>query len=153
MHKSLQSLKFPNCNFNTEIDLILQKKMMINIGLIAHDGKKPEMVSFVVAHRHFLKNANIYATGTTGRHIQKEGFEVHLLLSGPKGGDAQIAALAATGQLDVVVFFRDPLDRHPHEPDVQMLMRLCDVHNIPLATNPRAAALILKGLEQEMKKA
>lgn len=125
---------------------------MIRIGLIAHDGKKPEMVSFVVANKDFLKNAKIYATGTTGGHIAKEGFEVICLLSGPKGGDAQIAALLATGEIDAVIFFRDPLDKHPHEPDVQMLMRLCDVHNIPLGTNPAAAYYILKGFEADMAK-
>lgn len=125
---------------------------MIRIGLIAHDGKKPEMVSFVVAHKIFLKNAKIYATGTTGGHIVKEGFDVVCLLSGPKGGDAQIAALLATGEIDAVIFFRDPLDKHPHEPDVQMLMRLCDVHNIPLATNPAAAYYVLKGFEADLLK-
>lgn len=119
---------------------------MINIALIAHDGKKPEMVSFVNSFKKVLKTATLYATGTTGTFIQKEGFEVRLLLSGPKGGDAQIAAMAALGQLDAIVFFRDPLDKHPHEPDVQMLMRICDVHNIPLATNPKTAFLIIKGL-------
>jgi methylglyoxal synthase len=122
---------------------------MLHIGLIAHDGKKPEMVSFVVSHKPFLTYAKIYATGTTGGHIAREGFQVECLLSGPKGGDAQIAALVATGQIDAVIFFRDPLDKHPHEPDVQMLMRLCDVHNVPLATNPRTAALILRGLAME----
>lgn len=124
---------------------------MINVGLIAHDGKKPEMVSFVVAHKAFLSSAKLYATGTTGKHIAKEGFDVECLLSGPKGGDAQIAALLAVGEIDVVIFFRDPLDKHPHEPDVQMLMRLCDVHNIPLATNPKAAYYILRGFEAELK--
>lgn len=123
---------------------------MISIGLIAHDGKKPEMVSFVVANKSFLTKTKIFATGTTGGHIEKEGFEVTRLLSGPKGGDAQIATLVATGDLDVVIFFRDPLDKHPHEPDVQMLMRLCDVHNVPLATNPKAAYYILKGIEAEL---
>jgi methylglyoxal synthase len=120
---------------------------MINIALIAHDGKKPEMVSFVLGHKEFLKETNIFATGTTGSHIEKEGFQVKKLLSGPKGGDAQIAALLATGDIDLVIFFRDPLDKHPHEPDVQMLMRLCDVHNIPLATNRKTAEYILKGIE------
>ena len=125
---------------------------MINIGLIAHDGKKPEMVSFVVSNRAFLNKTKIFATGTTGGHISKEGFDVECLLSGPKGGDAQIAALVATGKIDVVIFFRDPLDKHPHEPDVQMLMRLCDVHNVPLATNPKTAYYILKVMEVEMVK-
>ncbi len=120
---------------------------MINIALISHDGKKPEMVSFVVANSSFLKNCKIYATGTTGGLIEKEGFNVERLLSGPLGGDAQIAALLATEQVDLVVFFRDPMDKHPHEPDVQMLMRLCDVHNVPLATNPKAGYYLLKGIE------
>jgi methylglyoxal synthase len=123
---------------------------MINVGLIAHDGKKPEMVSFVVAHKIFLIKAKLFATGTTGSHIAREGFDVECLLSGPKGGDAQIAALVATGQIDVVIFFRDPLDKHPHEPDVQMLMRICDVHNVPLATNPKSAKYILKGIEASL---
>lgn len=119
---------------------------MIKIALIAHDGKKPEMVSFIVKNRIFLDNTTIYATGTTGGHIEAQGFKVIKLLSGPIGGDAQIAAKLAEGEIDAVIFFRDPLDKHPHEPDVQMLMRLCDVHNIPLATNPKSAYYILKGI-------
>ena len=122
---------------------------MIRIALISHDGKKPEMVSFVLGNKDFIKNTQIFATGTTGGHIEKEGFQVTKLLSGPKGGDAQIAALIATGDIDLVIFFRDPLDKHPHEPDVQMLLRLCDVHNIPLATNPKSAFYILKGIEAQ----
>ncbi len=116
------------------------------IALISHDGKKPEMVAFVLQNRKTLEQAFLYATGTTGSHIEKAGIEVEKLLSGPKGGDAQIAALVATNQLDLVIFFRDPLDKHPHEPDVQMLMRLCDVHNVALATNPASAKLMLNGI-------
>jgi len=119
---------------------------MISIALIAHDGKKPEMVSFVVKNKKFLKDTKIYATGTTGSLIEKEGFYVIKLLSGPKGGDAQIAAKIAEEEIDAVIFFRDPLGKHPHEPDVQMLMRLCDVHNVPLATNPKSAHYILLGI-------
>jgi methylglyoxal synthase len=119
---------------------------MISIALIAHDGKKPEMVSFVVKNKKFLKDTKIYATGTTGSLIEKEGFDVIKLLSGPKGGDAQIAAKIAEEEIDAVIFFRDPLGKHPHEPDVQMLMRLCDVHNVPLATNPKSAHYILLGI-------
>lgn len=119
----------------------------IKIALISHDGKKPEMVSFVNQHRDFLTTHTIvYATGTTGSHIEKEGFAVHRLLSGPMGGDAQIGAMVAVGDLDLIIFFRDPLDKHPHEPDVQMLLRLCDVHNIPLATNRKSAFYILRGI-------
>lgn len=123
--------------------------MKLNIALIAHDGKKSEMVSFVARNHDFLDDATIYATGTTGSKIENEGYKVVKLLSGPLGGDAQIAALVATEKIDIVVFFRDPLDKHPHEPDVQMLMRQCDVHNVPLATNPKAAYYLLKGIEVE----
>lgn len=123
---------------------------MIKIALISHDGKKPEMVSFVVRNKSFLENTEIYATGTTGSHIEKEGIKVTRLLSGPLGGDAQIAAMIATQEIDLVIFFRDPMDKHPHEPDVQMLLRLCDVHNVPLATNPKSAFYILKGIESAL---
>ena len=116
----------------------------MNLALIAHDGKKPEMVSFVQEHKETLKHQTIFATGTTGKHIEAVGLDVTKMLSGPLGGDAQIAAMVGEGKLDMVIFFRDPLDKHPHEPDVQMLMRLCDVHNVPLATNPASAQLFLK---------
>lgn len=119
----------------------------MKLAVIAHDGKKPEMVAFLNRHLNFLHLANveIIATGTTGRHAQEAGLEVKRLLSGPIGGDAQIAALVAEEQIEMVFFFRDPLDKHPHEPDVQMLMRVCDVHNVPLATNPACAELMLRG--------
>lgn len=132
---------------------IVQKHnwMNINIALIAHDGKKPEMVSFVLSNKRFLTNATLYATGTTGSHIEKEGLNVKRLLSGPQGGDAQIAAMVATSKIDLVIFFRDPLDKHPHEPDVQMLLRLCDVHDVALATNPKTAYYILKGITQKLQ--
>ena len=117
----------------------------MKIAIIAHDGKKAEMVAFLLGHKSYLGKAELVATGTTGGHVERAGLSVLRLLSGPLGGDAQIAALAAEKKLDMVVFFRDPMDKHPHEPDVQMLMRLCDVHNIPLATNPATAALLLKG--------
>lgn len=121
---------------------------MKRLALIAHDGKKAELVSFVLQHARQLKHCHLTATGTTGKHIQDAGFQVQRLLSGPLGGDAQIAALVATNEMDMVIFFRDPLDKHPHEPDVQMLMRICDVHNIPLATNPSAAQLFVESLKQ-----
>ncbi|NNK80631.1 MAG: methylglyoxal synthase [Flavobacteriales bacterium] len=118
----------------------------MNIALIAHDGKKADMVSFALQNKSRIEGKTLYATGTTGKHLEEAGFEVTRLLSGPLGGDAQIAAMLATGELDMVIFFRDPLDKHPHEPDVQMLLRLCDVHNIPLATNPASAELFLDSL-------
>jgi len=120
---------------------------IITIALIAHDGKKPEMVSFVLNNKHLLQGMKIFATGTTGGKIESEGYEVEKLLSGPLGGDAQIAALIATQKIDLVIFFRDPMGKHPHEPDVQMLMRLCDVHNVPLATNPKGAFYLLHGVK------
>jgi len=118
----------------------------MNLALIAHDGKKPEMVSFAMKHKAILSEANIFATGTTGKHLENAGLVVERLLSGPIGGDAQIAAMVAIGEIKAVIFFRDPLDKHPHEPDVNMLMRICDVHNVPLATNPATAILIIGGL-------
>lgn len=124
---------------------------MISAALIAHDGKKAEMVSFILQNKVVVESMRLYATGTTGRHIEDAGFKVEKLLSGPLGGDAQIATMVAEKKVDMVIFFRNPLDKHPHEPDVQMLMRLCDVHNIPLATNPAAAALFLRGITKEVK--
>lgn len=104
------------------------------------------MVAFVKDHIAVLAKMELVATGTTGDHIAQTGLSVAKKLSGPKGGDAQIAAMAVEGQLDGIIFFRDPLGKHPHEPDVQMLMRVCDVHDVPLATNPATAELLLQGL-------
>lgn len=117
----------------------------MKLALIAHNAKKVEMVSFILQNKDLFHDTQLFATGTTGAHIESAGFGVIKLLSGPMGGDAQIAAMVATGEVDGVIFFRDPLDKHPHEPDVQMLMRLCDVHNVPLATNPASAEWMLKG--------
>ena len=124
----------------------------MKLAVIAHDGKKAEMVAFLNKHLHFLHSANIeiIATGTTGKHVQAAGLQAECLLSGPLGGDAEIAAQVAEGKVQMVFFFRDPLDRHPHEPDVQMLMRVCDVHNVPLATNPASAELMLFGYENKI---
>jgi len=118
----------------------------MKIAIIAHDGKKADMVAFLLEFKKYLSSVELVSTGTTGAHVEKAGLKVHRFLSGPLGGDAQIAALAAEKKVNVVIFFRDPMDKHPHEPDVQMLMRLCDVHNIPLATNPATAELVLKSL-------
>lgn len=123
----------------------------MKIAVIAHDGKKAEMVSFLNKHLDRLKQANIeiIATGTTGRYAQSAGLEVERVLSGPLGGDAQIASQIAEGKIKGVFFFRDPLDKHPHEPDINMLMRICDVHNVPIATNPATAELMFKGLAEQ----
>ena len=120
----------------------------MEIAIIAHDGKKAEMVQFLnenakILHRNEI---SLVSTGTTGNKVEKAGFKVTKLFSGPIGGDAQIAARVAEGKCQMVIFFRDPLEKHPHEPDISMLMRLCDVHDIPLATNPSSAALLMKGI-------
>jgi methylglyoxal synthase len=119
------------------------------IAIIAHDGKKAEMVQFLNEQASLLHKNEIelIATGTTGSKVEKAGFKVSKLLSGPLGGDAQIAAKIANNECNMVIFFRDPLEKHPHEPDISMLMRLCDVHDIPLATNPSSATLLFQGLE------
>ncbi|MFD2163560.1 methylglyoxal synthase [Paradesertivirga mongoliensis] len=121
---------------------------MKTLALIAHDGMKAEMVAFVKDHIDILRKFKLVATGTTGSHIQRTGLDVELKLSGPKGGDAQIASLAAEAQLAGIIFFRDALGKHPHEPDVQMLLRICDVHNVPLATNPATAKYLLIGMAE-----
>ncbi len=120
----------------------------MEIAIIAHDGKKAEMVQFLLEHKPILigKNIQLVSTGTTGKKAEKAGFNVTRFLSGPIGGDAQIAARVAEGKTKMVFFFRDPLAKHPHEPDISMLMRLCDVHNVPLATNPATAELLVKSL-------
>lgn len=120
----------------------------MEIAVIAHDGKKAEMVQFLMDHKTLLINKEIHliSTGTTGKKAEKAGFNVTAYLSGPIGGDAQIAARVAEGKTAMVLFFRDPLEKHPHEPDISMLMRLCDVHNVPLATNPATAELLIKSL-------
>lgn len=118
------------------------------IALIAHDGRKAEMVNFVKDYHDILKGMKLIATGTTGTYIERTGLEVTKKLSGPQGGDAQIAAMAAEGELAGILFFRDPLGKHPHEPDVQMLLRICDVHDVPLATNPATAKYLLLGMAE-----
>lgn len=123
----------------------------MKIAIIAHDGKKAEMVRFLLEQKEFLLRGDVHlvATGTTGTHVERSGLKVQKVASGPLGGDAQIAAMITEGDMDVVLFFRDPLDKHPHEPDIAMLMRLCDVHNIPLATNPATADLIMEAKRLE----
>lgn len=122
----------------------------MKLAIIAHDGKKADMVAFLQEHKNFLlqKSIELVATGTTGSHVERAGLEVQKVASGPLGGDAQIAAMVTEGKIYAVIFFRDPLDRHPHEPDIAMLMRICDVHNVPLATNQATAEMIIKGLTQ-----
>ncbi len=116
------------------------------VALIAHDGKKPILVSFVRDHSKKLSNYNLIGTRDSGTLVQKAGLKIKRLLSGPKGGDAQIAAEVANGRCHAVIFLRDPLGMHPHDPDISMLMRICDVHEVPLATNIGTASLVIDGL-------
>jgi len=118
------------------------------VAIIAHDGKKAEMVEFLNKNKSILLSENIklIATGTTGGKIENSGLKVRKLLSGPLGGDAQIAARVAEGKTKMVLFFKDPTSSHAHEPDISMLIRICDVHNVPLATNEATAQLLLLGL-------
>ena len=119
----------------------------MKLALIAHDGKKADMVAFVMKRLDFFNRAdgNIVATGTTGKMIMHAGVDkVERVSSGPMGGDAEIGAMVTKGELDAVIFFRDPLDKHPHDVDISMLMRLCDVHQIPLATNYKSGHIIIK---------
>ena len=121
----------------------------MKIALIAHDGKKADMVAFVMKRLDFFndKKVEIVATGTTGGMIQRAGVDkVQTVLSGPLGGDAEIGAMVANDKIDAVIFFRDPLDKHPHDVDISMLMRLCDVHEVPLATNPSTAKLLIQNI-------
>jgi methylglyoxal synthase len=112
--------------------------------LIAHDGKKADMVAFGLQHHEQLKSFQLIATATTGRLLdEKCGLTVQRMLSGPLGGDAQIAAMVAEKRVDAVFFFVDPLASQPHDPDIQSLLRICNVHNIPLATNSATAGLII----------
>ena len=121
----------------------------MNIALIAHDQKKELMVQFAIAYKFILQKHNLFATGTTGGLVaDATGMQVHRFLSGPQGGDQQIGARIAYNEIDLVLFFRDPLTAQPHEPDVNALFRLCDVHNIPLATNVATAEVLIQGLER-----
>ncbi|MGN7387562.1 methylglyoxal synthase [Sporosarcina sp. SAFN-015] len=121
----------------------------LNIALIAHDQKKDEMVNFTIAYEHVFSKYELYATGTTGKRIMQEtDLHVNRMMSGPLGGDQQIGAMVATGKLDLILFFRDPLTAQPHEPDVSALLRLCDVYGIPLATNIATAELLIAAVER-----
>ncbi len=121
----------------------------MKISLIAHDNKKPYMVNFALAYKVILEQHELYATGTTGQKISEAtGLKVHRFQSGPLGGDQEIGALIAKNEMDMVIFFRDPLTAQPHEPDVSALIRLCDVYSIPLATNMGTAEILIRGLER-----
>lgn len=121
----------------------------MKIALIAHDRKKDDLIQFLTAYQSILTTHELYATGTTGSRINEEtGLHVTRFRSGPLGGDQQIGAMIAQDEMDMVIFFRDPLTAQPHEPDVTALIRLCDVYHIPLATNMGTAEVLLKGMQK-----
>lgn len=121
----------------------------MRIALIAHDQKKAAMVEFCGRHRTTLSHFELVATGTTGKVVHDAtGLTVHRMLSGPYGGDQQIGAEVAAGLINAVIFLRDPLTAQPHEPDITALLRVCDVHDVPLATNVSTAELIVTELAQ-----
>jgi methylglyoxal synthase len=118
-----------------------------SVALIAHDARKDQMVAFVRRHAAFLATQRLIATRTTGTLIQAQtGLAVEAMLSGPMGGDLQIGARVATGEVRAVVFLRDPLTAHPHEPDIAALLKVCDVYNVPLATNEATGDILVHHL-------
>lgn len=121
----------------------------MKIALIAHDEKKDDLISFVIAYQETFAKCELFATGTTGlRIMEATGLAVHRYQSGPYGGDQEIGAMVAKNDLDMIVFFRDPLTAQPHEPDVSALIRLADVYSVPLATNMGTAEIMLQGLKR-----
>ena len=119
----------------------------MKFALIAHDNKKANMVAFVSKRLPFFnrEDVSIVTTGTTGKHVMHAGIkDVEVVNSGPLGGDAEIATQVVNGKITGVIFMRDPLGKHPHDVDINMLLRLCDVHDIPLATNYKSAHIMIK---------
>ena len=121
----------------------------MNIALIAHDNKKKLMQNFCIAYRGILSKNELFATGTTGRLIEEvTNLNVHKYLAGPLGGKQQLGAQIAQNDIDALIFLRDPTDAKPHEPDVNDVIRLCDMHNIPMATNLATAELIVLAIDR-----
>ena len=121
----------------------------MNIGLIAHDSKKTLMQNFCIAYRGILSKHELYATGTTGRLIEEvTNLNIYKYLAGPLGGKNQLAAQISQNQLDALIFLRDPMNPNPDEPDVNDVIRLCDMHNIPMATNLATAELLVLALDR-----
>ncbi len=121
----------------------------MNIALVAHDKKKELMIQFCIAYKGTLAKHNLCGTGTTAKLVSEAtGLSVRRFLSGAQGGEQQIGARIAYNEIDMMLFFRDPLSSKPHEPDVASLLRLCDVHNVPIATNLATAEVLILGLER-----
>lgn len=121
----------------------------MNIGLIAHDTKKKLMQNFCIAYRGILSKHELYATGTTGRLVEEvTNLSVHKYLAGHLGGEQQLGSMIEHNDIDMVIFLRDPQTPKSHEPDINNIFRLCDIHNIPLATNLATAELLIKALDR-----
>lgn len=124
----------------------------MTIAFIAHDKKKDEIIDFIKRYKDVFEEHELFATGTTGKLISEIiGLKVHRFLSGPLGGDQEIGAKVAEGKIDFVIFLRDPLTAQPHEPDITALLRICDVHSVPLATNIGTAEVFVKALKGRKK--
>jgi methylglyoxal synthase len=118
---------------------------VMKIALIAHDKKKEDIINFSIKYKDVLAKYDLVATGTTGKLISEAtGLEVKRYLSGPYGGDQQLGGRIAEGQIELVIFFTDPLTSQPHEPDVSALLRVCNVHNVAVVTNMKTAEIIIK---------
>lgn len=121
----------------------------MNIALIAHNKKKADLTKFVNDNKEAFSKHRLYATGTTGQILIDEvGLKVNRKKSGPLGGDQEIGSMVANGKLDMVIFFRDPLTAQAHEPDISALLRLCDLYEVPLATNKESAKLFVEHIER-----
>lgn len=121
------------------------------IALIAHDKTKPDMVDFVRRHIDFFRTRQLVATGHTGKLLGDElGLSVETVAHGPHGGDLIIGGRVVEGTVEALLFFRDPLTAQPHEPDVSALMRVCDVHHVPLATNPTTAEAVVEAMKDHV---
>jgi methylglyoxal synthase len=119
------------------------------LALIAHDGKKDDLLRFAKEHIHLLRRLKLVATATTGSLLSAQlDLPIERVSSGPQGGDLEIGAMIVRGDVQAVVFFRDPLTAHPHEPDIQAVMKVCDVHDVPLATNRASAEILLVGVAE-----
>ena len=121
----------------------------MNIGLIAHDEKKKLMQNFCIAYRGILARHTLFATGTTGRLVEEvTNLSIRKYLAGHLGGEEQMGAQIEANEMDLVIFLRDPMRPKPHEPDISNVMKLCDIHNIPVATNLATAELLIKSMER-----
>ena len=148
--------KGDNCMSKNHRNIIIEQDEAVNrkptMALIAHDAKKTDMITFVKKREERLSQFDLIATGATGKTISNcTSLMVGEMLPGPEGGDLQIGGLVASGKIDFVIFLRDPLTAHPHDPDISAILRVCDVHNIPIATDLKSAELLLSGLISKVR--